>query len=53
MALRQIRDRILSGCASNIDAEAVPAIVTDEIAPIPARCIGQLLGFSTRYALRI
>jgi hypothetical protein len=30
MALRQIRDRILSGCASHIVAEAVSAIVTDE-----------------------
>jgi hypothetical protein len=30
MALRQIRDRALSGCASHIDADAVAAIVTDE-----------------------
>jgi hypothetical protein len=45
MSLRHIRDRMLSGCASHIDAEAVAPIVTDETVPISARCIWPLIGF--------
>jgi hypothetical protein len=36
-----------------MDAEAVPVIGTDEIAARSAMCIGPLLGFSTRYALKL
>jgi hypothetical protein len=53
MALRQIRDRIVSGCASHIDVEAVAAIIRDEIAPISVRYIRPLIVFSSRHALGV